>query len=109
MAIQFHLDENVNGAIANGLRLRGIDVTTSKDAELIGASDEGQIAFAHESGRVLVTHDDDLLRLSAEGVEHAGIAYCHPRKNSIGQNILSLMRLWRTTDAEDMWNQVVFL
>ncbi len=27
--IKFHLDENVSNAIANGLRMRGINVTTS--------------------------------------------------------------------------------
>jgi hypothetical protein len=37
--IRFHLDENVDLAIASGLRRRGIDVTTSKEAGLIGASD----------------------------------------------------------------------
>ena len=44
--IKFHLDENVSNAIANGLRMRGIDVTTSPEAGLIGASDEQQLAFA---------------------------------------------------------------
>jgi hypothetical protein len=33
--IRFHLDENVNGAIADGLRRRGIDVTNTPEAELI--------------------------------------------------------------------------
>ncbi len=86
MTIRFHLDENVHGAIANGLRLRGIDVTTTKDVKLIGANDDAQLAFAFENARVLVAHDDDLLRLAAQGDEHVGIAYCHPRKNTIGQN-----------------------
>ncbi|WP_277872003.1 hypothetical protein [Trichormus variabilis] len=38
--IKFHLDENVDNAIANGLRIRGIDTTTSPEESLIGASDE---------------------------------------------------------------------
>ena len=37
--IKFHLDENVSNAIANGLRMRGIDVTTSPEQGLIGVSD----------------------------------------------------------------------
>ena len=36
--IRLHLDENVDHAVAHGLRLRGIDVTTSTDADLIGAT-----------------------------------------------------------------------
>ena len=73
--IRYHLDENVHGAVANGLRLRGIDVTTASDAALLGASDAEHVAFARSQGRVIVTHDDDFLRLHAESIEHAGIVY----------------------------------
>jgi hypothetical protein len=34
--IRFHLDENVDSAIADGLRRRGLDVTMSNDVSLIG-------------------------------------------------------------------------
>jgi hypothetical protein len=37
--LRFHLDEHVAGAIAAGLRRRGIDVTTAADAGLLGAED----------------------------------------------------------------------
>ncbi len=38
--IKFHLDENISQAIANGLRRRGIDVTTTPEQNLIGKLDE---------------------------------------------------------------------
>jgi hypothetical protein len=38
--IRFHLDENVDSAVADGLRRRGVDVTMPNDVGLIGASDE---------------------------------------------------------------------
>ena len=38
--LRLHLDESVNPAIAEGLRLRGIDCTISRDVGLRGASDE---------------------------------------------------------------------
>lgn len=76
--MRFHLDENVDHAIADGLQRRAIDVTTSTDANLIGAGDEAQLAFAYSEGRVIVSHDRDLLRLDSIGVPHAGIAYCPP-------------------------------
>ena len=44
--IKFHLDENVSNAIANGLRIRGIDVTTTPEQKLISATDEAQLKFA---------------------------------------------------------------
>ncbi len=62
-SIKFHLDENANNAIADGLKRRGIDVTISVQANLISASDEQQLAFAHAQGRVLFTQDRDFLEL----------------------------------------------
>lgn len=78
--IRFHLDENVDHAVAHGLRLRGVDVTTSTDANLIGAPDEAQIAFAVAANRVVFTQDQDFLAHHHRGAQHAGIVYC--RKNT---------------------------
>ncbi|MBW4675980.1 MAG: DUF5615 family PIN-like protein [Desmonostoc geniculatum HA4340-LM1] len=57
--IRFHLDENVSNAIAEGLRRRGIDVTTTLEAGLIGASDREQLHFALSQNRVIFTHDSE--------------------------------------------------
>jgi predicted nuclease of predicted toxin-antitoxin system len=53
--IKFHLDENANPSIADGLRRRGIDVTTTLEAGLIAKSDEQQLSFAHSQQRVIFT------------------------------------------------------
>ena len=42
-AMRFHLDEHVDPAIAHGLRLRGIDVTTTERCEAI--TNSGRIAL----------------------------------------------------------------
>lgn len=57
--IRFHLDENVSGAVAHGLRQYGIDVTTTPEVGLVGATDKEQIAFAIATGQVLFTQDKD--------------------------------------------------
>jgi predicted nuclease of predicted toxin-antitoxin system len=49
------------------------------------ASDEKQLEFAMSEARILVTHDEDFLKLAKQGTEHSGIAYCHPQLRSIGQ------------------------
>jgi predicted nuclease of predicted toxin-antitoxin system len=85
VSIRFHLDEHISAHIAAGLRRRNIDETTTVDADLIGAPDETHLEFAALSGRVLVTQDDDFLRLHAQGVAHAGIAYCRQQSVSIGE------------------------
>jgi hypothetical protein len=107
--IRFHLDENVDHAIAHGLRLHRIDVTVSSDVGLLRATDEEQLAFARTAQRVLVTHDEDFLILHRQGVSHAGIAYCHPDALRIGDIIRGLLLIWGAMSPEEMVNHVEFL
>jgi predicted nuclease of predicted toxin-antitoxin system len=108
-SIRFHLDENVNHAIANGLRIRGIDVTTSSDVGLIGASDPNQLAFARSQGRVLLTHDDDFLTIHGQFPQHAGLVFCYKNRRTIGQIIDGLILIWEALDPEDMQNKVEYI
>jgi hypothetical protein len=62
--------------VAVGLRLRGVDVTTTPEARLLEAPDAAQIAHAVDKGRVLFTQDEDFLAIHASGVPHSGIVYC---------------------------------
>ena len=55
--IQFHLDEQVANAIAEGLRRRGIDVTTTPELKMKGASDEEQLVFVRKNDRVIFTNN----------------------------------------------------
>lgn len=107
--IRFHLDENCSKAIAGGLRRRGIDVTTTPEAGLMGASDEQQAAFGLDEGRVLFTQDHDFLRLDAAGVPHAGIAYCAKDAKPIGELIQSLVLVWELHEPDEMAGRVEYL
>jgi uncharacterized protein with PIN domain len=107
--MRFHLDENVDHAIAAGLRLRGVDVTTSTDAGLLGATDEQQIQFALAEGRVILTQDDDLLALASQGVAHAGIAFWESDVRTIGQVVRRAYALHKDRTPEEMAGQVQFL
>jgi len=107
--IRFHLDENCSKAIAEGLRRRGIDVTTTPEAGLMRAIDEQQAAYCLTSGRVLFTQDADFLRLNAAGVSHAGIAYCAKDTKSIGELIEGLVLIWEICEAEEMAGHVEYL
>ncbi len=107
--IRFHLDENCNLAIADGLRRRGIDVTTTPGAGLRGATDEEQAAYALAAGRVIVTQDEDFLRLNAAGVPHAGIAFCKKDTRSVGQMIARLAEVWEVLEPVAMVGRVQFL
>ena len=109
MAIRFHLDENVHAAVADALRRRGIDVTTPSNSGLVGATDEQHLAFARKEGRIVVTHDADFLRLHAQDAEHAGIAFCHARKCTLGELIRALSALSISTTPEALVNKVEYL
>jgi predicted nuclease of predicted toxin-antitoxin system len=107
--IRFHLDENCDPRIAAGLRLHGIDLTTTTEAGLLRASDEDQLRFATSQGRVIVTHDADFLRLHAAGARHAGIVYCPPQTRSLGEQIRLLVQIWELLDAAEMLGRVEYL
>ena len=94
--LRFHLDENVDQALAHALRRRGIDVTLPGPAGLSGASDEEHLAFALREGRVAITHDADFLRLASRGTKHAGIAFCHFGSRTVGEMLRALLVLVRT-------------
>jgi predicted nuclease of predicted toxin-antitoxin system len=104
----FHCDENVDAAIAHGLRRRGVDVTTAGEVGMLRASDEEHLRFAREHGRVLVTQDDDFLRLALQQ-PHAGLVYWHQTKYRIGEAIRRLLVLRQRYALEAMQNRVVFL
>ncbi|AFZ15446.1 hypothetical protein Cri9333_4667 [Crinalium epipsammum PCC 9333] len=107
--IKFHLDENVSFAIANGLRRRGIDVTTTPEQGMIGQSDEQQLEFALSQKRVIFTQDTDFLRLHHAGFSHRGIAYSLQKSKSIGEILQALILIWEVLDAEEMTNYLEFL
>jgi len=107
--IRYHLDEHVDPAVAEGLRQRGVDVTTTVEAELTGASDVDQLAFAATHGRVFVTRDRHFLVLDSEGVAHTGITFWHSKRRNVGQLVLDLVLLWRAMTAEEMRGRVEYM
>jgi len=107
--IRFHLDEHVDPAIAEGLRRRGVDVTTTQEVGLMQASDDVQLAYFRSEARVLFTEDAGFLRMHAAGASHPGIVYCHQQSHSIGEIIRALVLIWEILEPEEMRNRVEFL
>jgi predicted nuclease of predicted toxin-antitoxin system len=107
--IQFFFDEHVLAAVARQLRQRGIDVKTAQEAGRCRLPDVDQLAFATSEDRVLMTFDSDFLALHQLGVAHAGIAWCHAQKYSIGELVKSLEILHGVMDRDSMRNHVEYL
>ncbi len=107
--IRFHLDENVPNAVAEGLRRRGVDITTTEDAGLKHHSDQAQLAYAYQTGRVLITHDRHFLAMHEMGYQHCGIAYCPQGTRTIGQVLRSLVVIYEILDSGEMLGHIEYL
>ena len=107
-AVRYYLDEHIAEDVATGLRNRGIDVLTLSEAEMLGASGEDHLAYAYEEGRVLVTYDDDFLRLAAQTEKHAGVAFA-PQEKAVGEMVRGLTLIAEGMEAEDMQGHIEFL
>lgn len=107
--MKFHTDENVAAAVALGLRRRGFNVTTTAEVHLLGASDQQQLAYCLREQRVMISHDEDVLRIAAGGTPHAGIAYCHQNKYKVGGLLLKLLALAGRVTDEEIRGRVEFL
>jgi predicted nuclease of predicted toxin-antitoxin system len=106
--IKFYTAEHIPKTVADGLRRRGVDVLTTQEAGMLGVSDEEQLAFAANQGRVFLTGDDDFFRLHAQGIQHVGIVYTN-RQTPIGQIIRGLMLIYEVLDASDMQNHIEYV
>jgi len=107
-AVRYYLDEHVAEAVATGLRNRGIDVLTLSEAGTLGAGDREHFSYAYEEDRVLVTYDDDFLRLADQIDEHAGVAFA-PQATSIGKLVRGRTLIAAEMEAEEMEGHVEFL
>jgi hypothetical protein len=58
---------------------------------------------------VLVTHDNDFLRLHARGVAHAGIAYCQQESLTVGEMLRGLILIHDLLNPAEIAGKVEFL
>ena len=107
--MRFHLDEHIPNALAAALRTHGYDVTTADDTDLLSADDQLHVDHALSERRVIITHDRDFLALDARGIPHAGIAYCHQQKYSVGQLLMMCLLLDECYSVEEMRGRVEYL
>ena len=111
--IRLYADENVDDRIVRGLRQRGIDVMTAVGAGMMGKPDSEQLSFATRNGLVLLTSDQDFLRLHLqwlrEGKTHAGIIYYSQFHVSVGICISGVKLIADFLTPEEMRNHLEFI
>lgn len=100
------MDVHIRRAVTNALRLRSIDVLTAQEDGAAELDDNGLLTRATELLRVLVSQDEDLLRVGArwlgEQKDFAGIIYAHQLRITIGQMVEDL-ELIATLTSEHEW------
>ncbi len=105
--IRFHLDEHVDPAIATALRRAGIDVTTTIEAGLRTKDDEAHLQFARAEARVIVTRDQDFLRVAGR-VDHPGIVF-YTSNQSIREIIEGLILIYEVLLPDEMGGRIEYV
>lgn len=91
--------------IVEQLKRQDIDIIRGP----LKTDDTVHLAYATDMGRVVCTEDRDFLRLSSQGIEHAGIIWGEQDKHSIGDWIRFLRFVNALSDADEMRNKVTYL
>lgn len=111
--IALYMDHNVPRAITVGLLLRGIDVITAYEDRADEMDDSALLDRATQLGRVLFTHDDDLLaeatKRQREKRAFTGVIYAHQMGATVGACVNDLELIANAGEPEDLLNRVQFL
>lgn len=107
MALKLYADECVDSRVVAGRRRRGVNVVTVAEQGLLGATDEQHLARATAMGRVLVTLDQDFLRLAGErkGTDFPGLLFVLPEAG-VGEIVRAIDFIASTCDAAEMANLI---
>ena len=110
--LSFYLDENIQSALAEAFKTRGIDALTTQQAGNVGAEDIRQLAYAAGKERTILSYnkrDFALIhyRWMRIGRSHAGIVLSD--QLAIGVILRRLMKLFYSLQQEDMKNRLEYL
>jgi len=106
--MKIYADENIEQAIVEGLRRRGVKIVSAGELGYIGGSDDFHLRKASEMNAVILTHDNDYL-IIAEKFDHNGIIFAHSKNVSIGQCVRGVELIANILTDKDMKNHVEFL
>ena len=110
--LSFYFDENIQAALADALKTRGIDVVTTREARNAGVEDIRQLSYATEEGRTILSYNKrDFAMIHYQwmriGRSHAGIVLSD--QLPIGVILRRLMKLYYSVTLEDMKNRLEYL
>jgi hypothetical protein len=111
--LAFYMDHHIHQSITDGLRRRGIDVTTAFEDGREREVDEALLERAMALNRILVSQDDDLLKIATQwqrtSRNFAGVAYAIQQHIDIGGTIEYLELIAHLKTAEEMQNTIEYI
>ena len=110
--IDLYLDEDVSVLVADLIRARGFNVTTTLEAGNLGCSDSAQLEYAIASRQCLLTHnraDFEALgkRLFSSGQMHHGIIIAVRRRPK--EIVRRLLPVLNSRTSDEIQNQLLYL
>ncbi len=115
MQIKLYIDEDAQAeSLLKSLRRHKIDVLTTDEAEMKGASDLEQLEFAASQSRTIYTFNvKDFMILHRNFLDnnqtHSGIILGEQRRFGTGEQLRRLLKLIAEIPAEEMQNNLEFL
>ena len=113
MSVHLYFDVHVPSAIADGLRLRGVDVLTAQEDATTELEDPELLDRATELGRVFFTQDQDLMQEASRrhraGETFFGVVYSHQLRVSIGECVTDLEIIAKDSDPHEWVGRVEHL
>jgi hypothetical protein len=107
------MDVHVRRTVTQGLRRRGVDVTTAREDGSSRLPDDLLLDRAQTLGRAIFSQDDDMLREARRRQEHGGrfpgVIYAHQLRITTGQAARDLELIAKVYEPADLENRVEYL
>jgi hypothetical protein len=113
--ILLYIDEDsMDEHFVQALISRNVDVLTVADVGMLHRSDEEQLDWARQNGRVIFSFNTrDFYRLHTtligQGLSHAGIILAPQQRYGIGELMRGVLKLINTKSSAEMQEQLEFL
>lgn len=110
--LHLYFDEDVSIGIVNNLHTRGFDILSSRDADMLGKSDDEQMLYAVSLHRAIVTHnradfETEHRKFLENGLKHYGVIIAKRRKHT--EVVTRLLALLDTVSTDEMENQLRYI
>jgi predicted nuclease of predicted toxin-antitoxin system len=105
--MKFYVDENINSSIVLGLEQRGFDLAYVAE-ENPGVFDKEHLLNARRQERVIVTADEDFLRLD-KNLDHNGIFFLTDQEEDVGATIRKIAEISSKISREQFRNHIKFI